>query len=192
MNNTKTWKVRSKGRVQFFLLYLVLLTVALFGLFLLGILEGPHSHQGGKLFSNVFYHFRNTLFANSPVVLVLAAAPSYWIFKKKVPRNIMIDEENGQLSLMYSPRDTIQKMKDEYVFSFHKHNFYSVLVFYELARATKPGTWKYKQQINMLAPVITTSWKPATLHEIADELEKAGFTRLEKEDKMSFFWRMID
>lgn len=158
----KSWKVRLKGRVQGLLIYYAFVILVFLDF------TSRHMHIQDE---GYFTFFLSSFFLFFPVSIGLIVLPTYWVFKKKIPIEIIVDSNKEEVILKYNIELIEIYSFKEFAFSLTHHGLYSTMIFYKKVNWYH-GRLIYRRITGILSPFISISWNRNKLIEIGEEFKK--------------------
>ena len=159
---TKTWKRKATDGFLVFIYYL--LTVVIFHIYV-SFHEERHQHT---TFADRVFNPWSLLLAL--VILTLIYSP-VWAYFDKIPKAIIIDAENRELSITRRRRSKSKVFHlDNTSFHFQQSAFYSVLSIYAHFMGSR-GQQLRKRSATVMVPAFGLSFNSRVLAEVVQELK---------------------
>jgi hypothetical protein len=195
MNNI--WKKRYSGKIEFIIIFLFV--VALLLCLIALRVRQKAKFDGEELdFIQICIGFFLTF---SPLTIPFTLYPIVCILRKRVPKKIVIDEENENLTIDISRKNVKQISFENLGYAVKGTNLYSTLIIYEkvLIRGMiydttlhEESQYFYKRVIDFEALALTLSWNINDLNAISTRFDELNISKINPTTKKPFLLRLLE
>lgn len=127
--------------------------------------------------------------ASLPITVPALLIPIYYLFKRKIPKEIRFSENEG-IQLIYSSKKHDNIPQVNLAYSLYKYPNYSVLEFYRTVHSSR-GHVNYHKVNEVMATIVPVGWRPEMVMEIAKVLEEEKAENREVPDDQNFVVRLF-